>query len=89
MDVLEWLLIVLAVYRVSRLIPLERGPFDVFLRIRSFHADRNDWIGAGLNCVNCVSFWIALIAALVLHLTVVEGLSIAGAVVIVNEVLNQ
>ena len=63
---MEWLgfaLAVLATYRIARMIAREDGPFDVFMRIRD-QFPQEYWIGRGLNCVLCLSFWISLPAAL-------------------------
>lgn len=60
----------LAVYRVSRMIADEEGPGlpwgteeqrkqGVFTRLRGRFPPTN-WIGRGLECILCVSFWVAL-----------------------------
>ena len=53
----------LAVYRLSRMITDEEGPFAVFNAIRGRFPPTN-WIGRGLECIMCVSVWIALPVAL-------------------------
>mgnify|MGYP001572792784 FL=1 len=49
----------LAVYRISRMITDEEGPFMVFSRLRGL-AQPDTWIGRGLECIICVSVWVAL-----------------------------
>lgn len=53
----------LAVYRISRMITDEEGPFRAFTWLRGL-ARPDTWIGRGLECIMCVSFWIALPIAL-------------------------
>ena len=53
----------LAVYRISRMITDEEGPFMVFSRLRGL-AQPDTWIGRGLECIICVSVWVALPIAL-------------------------
>lgn len=55
----------LAVYRVSRMIADEEGPFSAFTWLRG-RFPSNTWIGRGLECILCVSFWVALPFALLL-----------------------
>jgi hypothetical protein len=63
MQPLTLLLAALAVYRLSRMIADEEGPFSVFAKLRG-RFPPNDWIGRGLECIMCVSFWVALPIAL-------------------------
>lgn len=53
----------LAAYRLAHLVTQERGPFDVFLHLRNLHTD-DDWLGHGLRCLYCVSFWLAALMSL-------------------------
>jgi hypothetical protein len=59
MDVAVVALAALAVYRLSRMISDEEGPFAVFTKLRGL-AKPDTWIGRGLECILCVSVWIAL-----------------------------
>lgn len=55
-----WLTVAaLLVYRVSRMVTDEEGPFAIFSRIRS-HFPPTNWVGRGFECIMCVSFWVAL-----------------------------
>lgn len=58
-DALTLIIAALAVYRVSRMVTDEEGPFALFSRIRDRFPPTN-WVGRGLECVLCVSFWAAL-----------------------------
>ena len=52
-----------AVYRLSRMITDEEGPFMVFTKLRGL-AKPDTWVGRGLECIMCVSVWVALPIAL-------------------------
>jgi hypothetical protein len=59
----------LATYRLTAAIVREDGPAHIFLWLRGrIDPDRKTWIGEGYNCVFCVSFWLALGAALFVSL---------------------
>ena len=60
---MPFILASLAVYRLSRMITDEEGPFEVFTKVRGL-APTTTWIGRGLECILCVSVWIALPFAL-------------------------
>lgn len=70
------LIAALAVYRVSFMIAREDGPFDVFERLRLLaitryppettgNRTRPHWIVRGISCPLCISWWLALPAALI------------------------
>lgn len=69
MGSLEWFILVLATWRVSSLLVNERGPFDLFLRLRSWAGIQHDSQGRStiipdgllsgvLSCVWCASVWV-------------------------------
>lgn len=82
----------LATYRAARMVAQEDGPFDVFAWLRD-RAGQGNWVGRGLHCVLCVSFWLALPAALLLpwagwrELLLLWG-GIAGAAVVLYKVVG-
>ncbi len=63
MDPLIFALAALAVYRLSRMITDEEGPFAVFTKLRGFYPPV-DWVGRGLECIMCVSVWVAFLATI-------------------------
>jgi hypothetical protein len=63
MDVMAFVLAGLAVYRLSRMLTDEEGPFAVFSKVRALFPPVG-WLGRGLECSMCVSVWIALPVAL-------------------------
>lgn len=59
-----YLLAMLGCYRLSRMIVLEGGPFDIFAKLQDRIHEQRNWIERGLACPLCISFWISLLAAL-------------------------
>lgn len=57
-DPLIFILAALAVYRLSRLIADEEGPWSLFPRLRALIPPKHP--GQGVECIMCVSVWIAL-----------------------------
>lgn len=56
----------LAVYRVARMLAMEDGPADSFLRWRLYVTEKTadtkwEWVAKGFNCVFCISFWAACV----------------------------
>ena len=65
MTALWFVVCVLAVYRVTRIVVAEEGPFGVLTRLQEWAAlHQRGCIGRGLLCFLCVSFWLAGGAAL-------------------------
>lgn len=77
----------LGAYRLAHLVTQERGPFDVFDRWRNLFL-KDDWLGHGVRCLYCVSFWFAGVLAGLLAGTLKEffllWFGIAGAVLILD-----
>ena len=65
MSALLFVAAVLGTYRVVRMWLQEDGPFDVFSRLQA-RITQTTWVGRGLKCYLCVSFWVALAAAALL-----------------------
>ena len=58
----RFVLAVLATWRVTHLLASEDGPADIILRFRSLLG--RTILGALMDCFNCLSLWIAALAAL-------------------------
>lgn len=81
---LSIILATLAVYRLAYMVSREDGPADVFTRLRTAAGRLPDrvegnrrtphWIARGLSCPLCISWWLALPAAIVVAL--VAGLPV-------------
>jgi hypothetical protein len=90
-DALAFLILSLAVWRISRMATMEDGPFDVLSRIRErigVHKQET-WVHRGLACVACVSFWIGLFAGVCWRGANVEGLICGLAISAVSVVLMK
>ena len=63
-DLMTIIITSLATYRVARLVVLpEEGPFGLMRKFRGIaDPDQKTWVGRGLDCSWCVSFWIAPLA---------------------------
>lgn len=86
----QFVLVVLAVYRVSRMLAIEDGPFDVFAKVRGkIDPNQQTWVGRGLVCVLCISFWLSGLAALIVSATWIEWLAMAGAIAVYHEVVSR
>jgi hypothetical protein len=86
------LLAVLAVFRLSVLIALEDGPFDVLSLARE-RVGQTTWVGRGLHCPLCISFWLSLAAGFYLAQWggswALYWLGVAGAVNLVYRISSQ
>jgi hypothetical protein len=64
LDAIYWLLLgSLCVWRLTRLVSLENGPGDVFVRLRA--AVGQGFLGTLLGCFACCSLWVAIPFAVV------------------------
>lgn len=81
----------LAVWRLTHAIAKENGPLMCFARLRAFlagHQKRSGGFFDMVSCTSCLSFWIALVAALwVAHTVfdwVVYALAFSGASILLE-----
>lgn len=66
-DWLRWLFVILATYRVARMIAYEEGPFSIFLRLRLLlgaydigaNGEPQTVIGRGISCPLCLGLYFA------------------------------
>jgi hypothetical protein len=94
MTVLFFVAAILAVYRVAHMLVDEEGPFSMIHWIKSrdfLDPQQKTWLGRGLNCVWCMSFWLALPLVLVLQGEpwYLWWLAVAGGVLITSKVLDH
>lgn len=85
-----FILLTLAVYRVSQLLVYDDGPFDLVFKFRDWAGvyDRNETgeaqshFGKFFSCIYCVGFWLAFFATFVISVStssfVLWWLAIAG-----------
>lgn len=62
-DPFLFIIIALAVYRLSRLISDEEGPWGIFNKIRALPPEQSN-LRRGIECIMCVSVWVALPVAI-------------------------
>ena len=77
------LIATLATYRVVRIILIEDGPFNVFVKLRGrLDPDARTWLGRGMQCVWCLSFWVApalvVLATDTIGFLLVSGLAVSA-----------
>lgn len=63
MNVFYFVLAAFAIYRLSRMIALEEGPFRWFAMLQSLTEKQDTWVKRGLNCPACLSFWFSFLVA--------------------------
>lgn len=56
---MELIIAALFVYRLARMLAEEEGPFKVFTWLRE-RAPTGTWIARGVECIMCLSVWVAL-----------------------------
>jgi hypothetical protein len=90
-DAGKFLLLTLVIYRLTRLVTLDEGPFGVFLKLRAglgaydlgANGQAKTNLGRGISCPHCAGIWLALIVTLVAYgwqvETMVYWLALAGA----------
>ncbi len=85
-DFTRFLIAALAVWRLTHLLTAEDGPWDVSARIR--RAAGEGFFGPLLDCFYCLSIWIALPVAWVLHRDLIDGalvwLGLSGAAILLE-----
>lgn len=102
---LEFFLLVLAVWRITSLVSLEDGPWDIFAKFRHFIGVRYDeysqptifknTFAKGIVCVWCASVWFAFVGAILSPYTanvlsfILNWLAISALVIAVDEAINM
>lgn len=88
-----YLLVLFTCYRLTRLIVIDDGPFDLAAEIRTWaydHSKDDGWIQRGLACGHCVSFWLAFaLAWLWPQPYLLSALGLAGATSLLWKVLHD
>jgi len=90
MNLLTVVIGAMAAYRVSYLITREEGPLGVFALLRErIDQHQRTWVGRGLNCVLCVSFWVTLAVSVIIGVSWLEWLAMAGLIVMWREAMSK
>ena len=79
-ELAEIVVLGLAVWRLSALLVLERGPLDVFLRFRQ----STDSLRGLLDCLWCTSVWVAGAITLLTGSTIIDWLAMSAVAIIVD-----
>lgn len=87
----KYLLLLIAVWRVTHLISMEDGPFDIIIRLRKLMG--NSFFGKLMDCFYCLSIWIGLAAAFLVTLDpkmiVLLCLYYSGASILLEKLTNK
>lgn len=92
-NVINIILVTLGVFRLSYMVSNEDGPGDIFSKLREWVGQSN-WVGRGLNCFLCVSFWVSSFGAFFLYpddskMFFTSWFAIAGLCLIIHKRLTQ
>lgn len=99
--ILEFVIAILAVYRVALMVSSEKGPFAIFEGLRGAVAKafppkdgKQHWLDQGINCPLCISFWLGFAAAPIvrpagIYEFIVIALAISGGAVVINLALSK
>ena len=86
-----FIIILLAVWRLTYLIQAEDGPFEIIYRIRLFMGD--GFFGKLMDCFYCLSIWIALIPGIYfgydLISKIIFTLSFSGGAILLEKLTNK
>ena len=95
MTPLSFIIVSLAIWRLSYAIVKENGPLMVFARLRARLAasqKRSGGLFDLISCIYCVSFWIGLVGALIVSNNVFEwvgyGLAFSAVAVLIERFTN-
>lgn len=86
---LSFVLLSLAVWRLTALLVYDEGPRGVFVRLREL----SDAYGGPLTCFWCASVWVGFLASLLFRLQAgglqwaLWGLALSGAAIVIDELL--
>ncbi|MGI9544679.1 MAG: hypothetical protein ACR2MX_15560 [Cyclobacteriaceae bacterium] len=87
----HFILAILATWRVSHLLQVEDGPFDLIFRLREWAG--NTFWGKLMDCFYCLSLWVAMLPAIWLanswKMFFAVWLALSGAAVIIYKLTDQ
>lgn len=89
-------MLIMASYRLAYLVTREEGPLEIASRIRGrLDPDQKTWLGRGLNCALCVSFWTSLLMVIlwllpgIVSTVLIIWLAVAGGALLINRWMNK
>lgn len=87
----EYLILVVAVWRLTHLICSEDGPFDLIFRLRKLAG--NSFFGKLMDCFYCLSIWTGLALALYAGKGIPEVILLtffnSGAAILIEKATNK
>lgn len=100
---IDFLILILATWRLASLLVVEDGPFDMFLLFRlkaGILYDQNgepfgtSWFSDGLACLWCVSVWVGLVTGIAYWLWpdvkwVLLPFALSSGAIVVHEITNR
>lgn len=95
---LEFLILVLATFRITEMIVVDEGPFDMFVRWRAFlvrnaHKSKlNETLAKLFDCKFCMGIWVSLLVVLMTNYglgLLVFIFAIAGAQSVILQFLEK
>jgi hypothetical protein len=93
MSLFEFVLMTLAVWRLTYLVTSETGPGDIFLNIRLWTERHSKFLSDLLSCVYCTSIWVSLGFTVLffvdLRQAIVLSLALSGASILVEEIRRR
>tara|TARA_B100001250_G_scaffold402800_1_gene416400 strand:+ start:319 stop:609 length:291 start_codon:yes stop_codon:yes gene_type:complete len=91
-----WLLASVAVWRITRMLWTERGPLDIFTKVRAKLAQRQKRMGGMfdlVSCFYCLSIWVAVPLALLLSDSiatfVISVFALSGIASLLHELIGK
>jgi hypothetical protein len=91
MDPLRFLILALAVWRVTHLIQAEDGPWDVIFKIRKWVG--NGFVGSLMDCFYCLSIWVAIPFSIFVGKSVGDficySLALSGAAIFMQRIFKS
>jgi hypothetical protein len=90
-DLVKYGILVVVVWRVTHLISMEDGPFDLVFKFRKWLG--NSFFGKLMDCFYCLSIWIGLLVALYAGNTTIEIIMLclyySGASILLEKATNK
>jgi Protein of unknown function (DUF1360) len=90
-DLVKYFILVIVVWRITHLIVLEDGPFDLIIKIRKLAG--NSFFGKLMDCFYCLSIWVGLGVAIFtsanVEMIIVLTLYYSGASLLLEKLTNK
>lgn len=87
----KYVVLVIVVWRITHLLSMEDGPFDVVFKVRKWLG--NSFFGKLMDCFYCLSIWMGLLAAIYAGNTAMEiallCLYYSGASILLEKLTNK